>query len=80
MVFPHPVGCLGLSFRYLSNLRSDTYGVRVPVCLTNYPSSAAAGTSAATPKTLIAIGFGNMCCFMPNAILGKWVLPRSNHF
>lgn len=80
MVFCSSLAPLHLSFSFLYNLRSDTYGVIAPVCLTNFPSSAAADTSVAIPKTPIAIGFGNMFYFIANVILGKWAQPRSSRF
>ena len=72
MVFCFSLARLLYHLAFLYNLRSDTYGVIAPVCLTNFPSSAAADTSVAVPKTPIAIGFGSMFYFIANVILGKW--------
>ncbi len=80
MVFCTSLARLHLSFSFFYNLRNDTYGVIAPVCLTNFPSSAAADTSVAIPKTPIAIGSGNLFYFIANVILGKWAQPRSSRF
>jgi len=69
-----------LSLRYLTNLRSDTYGVRTPatapVCSTSFQSSVDADISAEIPRVPIAIGSDSSCCFMANGTPEKWGLWR----